>query len=553
MNFKELESTTKLRGGYYTPESVAGFLAKWVLAARPRSILEPSCGDGAFLSSLQGQCRHKVAVTAIELRPEEAAKARQRVRENALLSVDVLEADFLEWSSTALDEGREFDAVIGNPPYIRYQYLEVRDQSLAEAVFWRYQLPFTKHTNAWVPFVIASIGLLTPGGRLAMVIPSEVLHVLHAGALRRFLLAECDRVLLIDPNELLFTEALQGTVLLMTERKRNSSNPSKGVAVLAAPDNTFLAGDAELQFRSANYVSGEVLNGKWMKVLLEPDEREAFEHVGHLPTVRRFKDIATVDVGIVTGANKFFLVNAVTVARYNLEQFVRPMFGRSEHCPGVIYDQRVHHENERQGLPSNFVNFGSTPFDELPKGAREYIRLGEVEKLPARYKCRIRHPWYSVPSVYVTDVGMLKRSHHYPRLILNTAGACTTDTAYRIRSISTPARTLVYSFVNSLTALTAELEGRHYGGGVLELVPSEIEKLLVPMPEGASGDLSALDKAVRTGTRPECLLPTQDETVLAGAGIGKHERQLLHDAWHRIRSRRHRLLTGEPPVALEHV
>jgi hypothetical protein len=33
--------------------------------------------------------------------------------------------------------------------------------------------------------------------------------------------------------------------------------------------------------------------------------------------------------------------------------------------------------------------------------------------------------------------------------------------------------------VNSLTALTAELEGRHYGGGVLELVPSEIEKLAV--------------------------------------------------------------------------
>ncbi len=40
----------------------------------------------------------------------------------------------------------------------------------------------------------------------------------------------------------------------------------------------------------------------------------------------------------------------------------------------------------------------------------------------------------------------------------------------------------MFGFLNGLTALTAELEGRHYGGGVLELVPSEIEKLLVPVP-----------------------------------------------------------------------
>jgi hypothetical protein len=42
------------------------------------------------------------------------------------------------------------------------------------------------------------------------------------------------------------------------------------------------------------------------------------------------------------------------------------------------------------------------------------------------------------------------------------------------------AKSLVGSFHNSLTLLTAELEGRSFGGGVLELVPSEVARLVVP-------------------------------------------------------------------------
>ena len=38
---------------------------------------------------------------------------------------------------------------------------------------------------------------------------------------------------------------------------------------------------------------------------------------------------------------------------------------------------------------------------------------------------------------------------------------------------------LAYCFINPLTAIFAELEGRSYGGGVMELVPSEIRKLII--------------------------------------------------------------------------
>ena len=52
MNFIEFESARKLRGGYYTEPDIADFLTAWVLEAKPERILEPACGDGAFLQAL---------------------------------------------------------------------------------------------------------------------------------------------------------------------------------------------------------------------------------------------------------------------------------------------------------------------------------------------------------------------------------------------------------------------------------------------------------------------------------------------------------------------
>ena len=46
--FTELDAD-KLRGGYYTPESLAQWLCAWAIRDADDVILEPSCGDGSFL------------------------------------------------------------------------------------------------------------------------------------------------------------------------------------------------------------------------------------------------------------------------------------------------------------------------------------------------------------------------------------------------------------------------------------------------------------------------------------------------------------------------
>lgn len=542
MNFIAQETSQKLRGGFYTESAIAEFLVRWVKQGRPQSILEPSCGDGAFLAAIQAAgIRGLNSVTACELDAEEAAKASGRAGKG----VTVLNTDFLRWYLIRRHE-LSFDAVVGNPPFIRYQYLPKEQQALAESIFSELDLPFTKHTNAWVPFVLAAIRMLKPGGRLAMVIPSELFHIPHAQSLRSYLTRQCSHVFIIDPEEIWFDGTLQGTVLVLAQKKLAPKGKSHGVAVLQASDRRVLNDDPEHLFSSASYTNGATIDGKWMAVFLSAKERRLLQQCRELNGVHPFVEVASVDVGIVTGANKFFLVPDSIVEEFDLSAWAHPMYGRSDHVRGLIYSPKDHEENRHSGLPANFLWFEEENWEKLPQNLRLYLETGLHQKLHTRFKCRTRRVWYKVPSVYAAPVGMLKRAHHFPRLVLNKAGAYTTDTAYRIAPASgMDSEALVFGFLNSLTSLTAEMEGRHYGGGVLELVPSEIERLLVPRVKTSQTTLAASDRAFRACADEPDFLQWHDSLILEKLGLSKKDCDTLHNAWRRLRDRRQRVPSGK--------
>ena len=540
MNFIENESEQKLRGGYYTPLDLAVFITKWALEKKPKHILEPSCGDGIFVEALSKvKFPSNLSFTGFEIFEEEASRARSRCKALPRLKSTIHVDDYLGWAIKQMT-GRKhlFDAAVGNPPFIRYQYLSKDSQNKAEIVFKLLGLPFTKHTNAWVPFVLSSIAMLRPGGRLAMIIPAEVMHVMHAQSLRTYLGSECSRLLIIDPEEIWFEDTLQGVVILLAEKKMSSSDHGHGLGIAEVRGRTFLNDDPANFFNKTVRMNGKTVEGKWTRALLTVKERSLLDGLLNLPEVHAFDKIAEVDVGIVTGANKFFLVTDRVVEEFKLQKWAHPMFGRSQHCGGVIYDEKQHKENSRLGNPNNFIWLKGEK-DLFDDRVLNYLHEGEREGLPKRYKCRVREPWYTVPSVYSTKIGMLKRAHNNHRLIYNKLDAFSTDTAYRIRAGKHSAEKLVYCFVNGLTALSAELEGRHYGGGVLELVPSEIEKILIPFPKSVRAKLRKLDSLVREENATD-VLEEQSKCVLGALGITKGDRDLILSAWSRLKNRRQR-------------
>ena len=564
MNFKSQESAQKLRGGYYTPLPIADFLSRWALAHQPQRILEPSCGDGRFLHALSNQISAgnglaPAFVDAVELIPQEAA--RSNVAGNTLrqlsTEVDIINDDFFNWIETT--NGSRWDAIIGNPPYIRYQYFEDVQRDKAKLIFEHANVPFSKRTNAWVPFVIASVMHLAPNGRLAMVIPAEILHVQHANGLRLLLEQEMASITLIHFRQIVFPNTLQGVVLLLAEKRDIQlfqpliHNGTEQTTLF----NTIPQQYADLQIidldsledlqtlDTSNMPHHTTLpdwNGNWMLALLNDDELELLTHVEENEQVFPFESVANVQIGIVTGANKFFAVNDTVLNHYQLETISSPMLAKSNLIKGIHYTADDHETNRIAGKNVHFLHFPDVPTMELPSRMMDYIHLGEMQEIHTRYKCRIRTPWYVVPYVWSSEIAMLKRCHRFPRLVLNELGAYSTDTAYRVRmkpEYKQRAKDFVFSFLNSLTFLYAELLGRHYGGGVLELVPSEIKKLQIPLISASHEQFMAVDIMIRNKVDLDTLLDYTNGIILRdGLGLTEIEIERIRDAHNRLMLRR---------------
>ena len=415
-----------------------------------------------------------------------------------------------------------------------------------------------------MPFVIASVERLKPGGRLAMVIPAELLYISHADGLRRLLEREMEQITVVHLREIVFAGTLQGTVLLLAVKRHHASTGQlvREPQLTLFPEELcdestalqiieiYSAADLQqmglaLNHRTSVTTSTQGLDGNWMLAVLAPDERRLINRLSRHPSVKRFAQVADVDIGIVTGANDFFVVDEQTVGRYELHAIAFPMLAKSDLISGITYTAQDHVANVEAGKAVHLLRFPPKNLAELPAKMVEYIRRGEEQGLHTRFKCRIRDPWYVVPYVWVSEVAMLKRSHKYPRLVLNEFGAYSTDTAYRIRmrpEYVTRARDLTFSFMNSLTFLSAELEGRHYGGGVLEMVPSEIERLLIPLERVDIRTLSDVDKMVRRGMNVDDLLRHTDPIIIQqGLGLSQAEIAVIQAAYRRLRDRRLRV------------
>lgn len=100
---------------FYTPREVADEMAEWLELAPRRRVLEPSCGGGSLIETVQ-RIEPTTLVYAFEIRPEVAAATRER------LKVDVACDDFL--TSRLVYNLPKFDRVIMNPPFSKGQEIE---------------------------------------------------------------------------------------------------------------------------------------------------------------------------------------------------------------------------------------------------------------------------------------------------------------------------------------------------------------------------------------------------------------------------------------------
>lgn len=525
MKTRDEVSADKIRGGFYTPPAlvrhVVDRLTLLLGGKADARLLEPSVGDGRFLDGLHASAIDISEVIGVELIPTEAAVAAERLARLEIAG-HVVNASALRW---ALGQPAAFDGVIGNLPFVRFQFVSDSDRSDADFHAEQLGVSIGGVSNLWLPMLFAALRLLKDGGCFALVLPTECLTGVSAGSARDWLTRNCTdlRCDLYPAGS--FPGALQEVLVLSGRRCEVGS----GDRVLEVAQHQFLHSSDRFVDDQATVTRHAIEDTKtgWTRYLMSAAAAAALDEFKNLSSIVRLSQVARFEVATVTGANGFFCMPASTVDRFDLRDLVRPLLARIRNTPGLVFTDDDYERSVDTDAPAFIFDSRLAAYDRRThRGLDAYLTEGERQRLPDRYKCRIREPWWQVPYMRTGELLLSKRSHRFHRMVVNCTGAITTDTIYRgsmqVADLSPSA--LTAAFHNSGTLLCSEVEGRYFGGGVLELVPSEVGRLRVPRVPALADDLAMLDQITRAASTVSAdsleALVSETDLLVVKADIG---------------------------------
>jgi len=538
MILKENSSEQKLRGAYYTPLPLAEMMVDLFKGDRSiKNVLEPSCGDGVFVDGIikTGFINSIDSVTAIEIDKDESKKLKKSLELEK--KVNVLNKDFFKFYKTN-SEKKKYDLILGNPPYIRYQYLDEEQRNVMSAILTTHNMKANKLVNTWVGFIVACVHMLSESGKIAFVIPAEILQVAYAEDLRLFLVNSLSKITLITFEELVFPDIEQEIVVFIGEK----GEPEKGIRIIELNNLDDLE---SFNINTNGFQQFQHVYEKWTKYFTDSKENDLIRSIKNDKRFQKLSDTALINVGITTGNNKYFSINKEQVEQYDLQKVVRPLIGRSSHAHSIYFEKKDWLVNVKKKKAAYLIDFPDSKFEDYPKKQKEYIKLGEKNKENIGYKCSIRDRWYRIPSIWVPDAFFLRRNNLYPKFVLNRCNAVSTDTMHRMKfNEGIEPERIAVSYYNSISFAFTELCGRSYGGGVLEILPGEVGNVVIPKIDNVPIEqirevLLRIDAIVRNEEDIEQALDIVDNEILVDIiGIDKKMCKDARAIWKKMQRRR---------------
>ena len=196
----------KLNGAFFTPESISQFIAEKGIRSKDDKVCDPSCGCGAILlaageyiratfsqslretieNNIYGVdiCDYNIRRCDLLLNLHLVVREgdQKRVRVN-LRVANSLDADWSKLFPSVFRDNKGFDAVVGNPPYVRFQQLDER----VRVDLQKFKTIEQGNYNLYVPFYEKGREILSPTGRLVFITPNSFFTIKAGRALRAFI------------------------------------------------------------------------------------------------------------------------------------------------------------------------------------------------------------------------------------------------------------------------------------------------------------------------------------------------------------------------------
>lgn len=528
-----LEERRKL-GAYYTPERLSQILSDWAIRSAEDTVLEPSFGGCGFLAtardalSLHGAEDPVRQIFGCDVDPI----AFQYLANTFGSPLDLdgfLQADFLDCSE-APSWPRRFSVVLANPPYIphhrigkdRVKELSRRSRAISGV---------GGRASLWAYFLAHAVSLLEAGGRMAWVLPGAFLQADYAEPIRRYLGQQFKRCAAFLVRERLFlTEGTdEETVILLADGH--------------LPD--VMAGGIEIGYASTIDELEQLIElwseGAWQgatsgfspaTLSMPQAARSLYEKISKAANAETLGDLARVQIGLVTGDNRFFVLDRRTRDGAGL---------LDEDCIKVVSKFRA--VTGILAKPSDLDDYAAT-------GGRIYLvsgvnapvttRIGaylatfDPEKRKTISTFKKRPNWSETFDGKTPDAFLPVMHHTGPRLVLNPEGYNCTNTIHRVffhAPVSDLRRKVAtLSLLTTYSQISAELCGRRYGSGVLKHEPRDAERINLLMPEPPKNEivsvLRRVDARLRRGDAVGARV-LADEAIYRWAGLAMTKAEVL--------------------------
>lgn len=506
--------SSKRWGRFYTPAPIAKVAVDWAIREKSESVIDVATGEGVFLVEAIRRLKELGATSdqianqlfGTEISKVAYRKARQRLSDIAGISADKLvRADFFDTvptsNSNQLRSPRNrieiplAQAVVGNPPFVRYSLMKNDSRIKAVRRIRELGLELRGPVDASVLFLIHASTFLRPSGRLALVMPERVLFTKYGSLARDYLKARFQSIELILCNGWSFGEAAERVVLIL------ATNSGKGGMIVKKMeyDERRFPNVEPIQLQVGQISREETTEEAWSMLRFGMTRLALFKKLVAIPNVHKMKDLAEVEIGCVTGANGYFVINRDAQNKYLLPQScLVPAVSKARQITGLTFRMRDWDHMFNGNENCMLLKVDPPVRGRRGKNVQNYLRMGRRLGINTRYKPSHRAKWYSVPEYKPPTAFFTYMSHRYPRLVLNSARAINTNAIHSVRLKVIERGAFCTGFYNSLTLLSCELLGRLYSDGVLKLEPSELNRALVidPSELGIAGKLKTASNKI---------------------------------------------------------
>lgn len=476
-----LMPTKRQLGAFYTPEGICKRLSEWAIRSCEDTILEPSFGQCGFISAFLDRLRMlgqsnpqgyiygcDIDSTAfVHLRKELGLRNLQhRFLQNDFLSIRP--SDFVT---------NKFTAVIGNPPYLPLSGMSHHQVEKGQEIIKSLNQTLQKRASIWAYFVIHSLSFLKEDGRTAWVLPRSLLFSIYGNEVRKILSNHFKEVFTIDYKDRLFSEngTEERTVILLCESFSTKCIKGKCIDLYTNSITDDLSNTSLFDWIETS------TNNKKEDVL------KLYNSFSENKSVKTFSEILKIKIGIVTGANKYFIISRKTASKLNLPtKFLKPILSKSKFTKGINLDLSTFLLEANDTDPIYLID--AVALKECDGELFERFLSSIPEDIKTSNKTFKKHnPWYEPDDYKIPDAFLVYMNQYGPRLILNNAKLNCTNSVHRLYFKSQTSlvqqKLISISMMTSYTQLSAEIEGRNYGTGVLKIEPSDGNRIKFLLPD----------------------------------------------------------------------